>query len=177
MLRPPYLLCAFWLLCPVTAVAQQPPAVRSFEQLRTTVPRVASDSGLQLRVRWRTEAPVADPTETNSQFDLVSLQAVDVPVRPERAPQISSATLVLVGVDDAGQELDWRVMRDPRIVRSELNSDYTLKSEKLYYVDISFMVVLPDTPALTSLRLYSVRSRNGQLVAVALGTLAVRRAK
>ena len=68
-------------------------------------------------------------------------------------------------------------MRDPRIVRSELNSDYTLKSEKLYYVDISFMVVLPDTPALTSLRLYSVRSRNDRLVAVALGTLAVRRAK
>ena len=96
---------------------------------------------------------------------------------PERAPQISSATLVLVGVDDAGQELDWRVMRDPRIVRSELNSDHMLKSEKLYYVDISFTVVLPDTPALTGLRLYSVRSRNGQLVADALGTLAVRRAK
>ena len=73
MLRPPYLLCAFWLLCPMTAVAQQPPAVRSFEQLRITVPRVASDTGLQLRVRWRTEAPVADPTGRKAhQADRVS---------------------------------------------------------------------------------------------------------
>jgi hypothetical protein len=171
------LVIAFSLMCPLAAVAQQAPAVRSYASLRTEVPRIATDTGLQLRIRWRTDAPVADPTETASHFDLISLQAVDVPVRPDRAPQISSATLILVAVDAAGQEVDWRVVRDPRIVRSELTGEDTLKSEQLYYLDISFTIVLPDTPGLTGLRVYSVRSRSGELVIVPLGFLTLRGAK
>lgn len=177
MLRRLSFLCVLSLLWPLTAGAQPSSDVRSFESLRATVPRLTSDTGLQLRIRWRTGAPVADPTETTSQFDLSSAQPVDTPVRPERAPQVSGSTLAIVALDEAGQELDWRVLRDPRVVRSELSGDETLKSERLYYLDISFTVVVPDEPALASLRLYAVRSRNGQLVAVPLGTLAVRRAK
>ena len=172
-----YLLCAIPLLYATSVAAQPAPALRTFESLQRTVPRIAAQTGLHLRLRWRTDAVIADPAQTRNQFDVVWARPVSVQVRPERAPEVSGATLALVSIGDDGQELDWRVMRDPRVVRSELAPDDTLKSDKLYYRDISFTLLLPDIPALAGIRIYTVHSRDGQLVASPLGTVAVRRAK
>ena len=171
-----YLLCAIPLLSASPAAAQTALAIRSFENLRT-VPRISAATGLQLRVRWRTEATVADPAQTRNQFDVVWARPVGVEVRPERAPEVSGATLALVSVGADGQELDWRVMRDPRVVRSELAPDETLKSDQLYYRDISFTLLLPDVPALAGLRIYTLHSLDGRLVASPLGSVTVRRAQ
>ena len=172
-----YLLCAIPLFCATSAAAQEAPAIRTLENLQRTVPRTTARTGLQLRIRWRTEAVVADPARTRNQFDVVWARPVGVQVRPERAPEVSGATLALVSIGDDGQELDWRVMRDPRVVRSELAPGDTLKSDKLYYRDISFTLLLPDLPALAELRIYTLQSVGGQVVASPLGTVAVRRAR
>ena len=172
-----YLLCAIPLSYGTSVAAQPAPAIRTFENLQRTVPRIAAPAGLQLRLRWQTDLTVADPRRTRNQFDVVWARPLNLQVRPERAPEVAGATLALVSVSADGQELDWRVIRDPRVVRSELADDDTLKSDKLYYRDISFTLLLPDTPGLAGLHIYTVHTLDGQLMASPLGTVVVGRGK
>ena len=145
---------------------------RTFEVLRRTVRQASAPSVLQVRVRWTTGAPVVDPTRTDNRFDLLSVQRMPSAVRPDRAPQLTSNSLVVVAVDAMNRELDWRILADPRVVRAEAGPDERLAGERLYYVEIDLVIVVPDLPGIAGLRVYRPQS-NGSGELRLVGTVAL----
>jgi hypothetical protein len=157
----------------VPAVAQTSPS-RTFDELRRAVPQAQADRVLQLRVRWHTAEPTADPARTENRFALISASAVPGSLRRDRAPQVSSTSLVAVSLDGDGRELDWRTLMDPRVVRAEASETAELTGQRLYYLEIDVLLQVPDLPQTSRIRLYSVRAENGRAVLDPLGTVDVR---
>jgi hypothetical protein len=93
-------------------------------------------------------------------------------VRPDRAPQLTSSSLVVVAVDAMNREVDWRILADPRVVRAEAGPDARLAGERLYYVDIDLVIVVPDLPGIAALRVYRPQS-NGSGELRLVGTVAL----
>jgi hypothetical protein len=176
MTAPPVRLAAFALAtaaCAATALAQSAPS-RTFDDLRHAVVQAQSGTALQLRVRWDTAEPTANPATTENRFTLVTTEQVAGSLRRDRAPQVSSTSLVAVSLDADGRELDWRTLSDPRVVRAEATDTAELSGDRLYYLEIEFLVQVPDLPETSRLRFYSVRAENGRAVLDTLGTVGVR---
>jgi hypothetical protein len=155
------------------AHAQTAPS-RLFDELRQTVAQAQADTTLQIRLRWQTAEPTANAANTDNRFMVVSAEPVAGALRRDRAPQVSSTSLVVVSLDREGRELDWRTLSDPRVVRAEATNTAELRGDRLYYLEIEFLVQIPDLPDLTRLRLYSVRAVNGRAMLDALGTVDIR---
>ena len=49
-----------------------------------------------------------------------------------------------------------------------------MSGDRLYYLEIDFLVQVPDLPETSHLRLYSVRAENGRAALDSLGTVGVR---
>ena len=132
---------------------------RTFGDLRASVAQANAPSGVQVRLRWLTAEPVVNPAQTENLFEVLSIQPVGAAVRAERSPQVVSTSLVVISVDDMGRELDWRIVADPRVVRAEASSGSTLRDDRLYYVDIEFVLVIPDLSAIAQLHIYRASGR------------------
>jgi hypothetical protein len=141
--------------------AAQSLAVRTLADLRSEVRQQTAPAALQVRLRWITDDPVENPSRTGNRFDVVSVERVQSRVRPDRSPQVGSTSLIIVSQDHSGQELDWRVVADPRVVRSEGETSPVLSGRVLYYLDADLRLLLPDLPGITRLTLYKVRSQRG----------------
>lgn len=152
-------------------------AARTFADLRRDVPQVTASIALQIRVRWLTAEPVADPTRTDSRFEVLSQERVRASVRTERSPQVSSTSLIIVSHDGSGRELDWRIVADPRLVRSEGGTGTVLTGEHLYYLDAHLRLVIPDLPGLTRLSIYRVRSQGAATLLDIVGSIELPPAK
>jgi hypothetical protein len=172
----PFPLAALVLLLAATAVpvAAQTAPVRAFDELYRSVGQAQADGVLQLRLRWHTAEPTANPARTQNRFELIAAEHVPGSLRRDRAPQVSSTSLVAVSLDDAGRELDWRTLIDPRVVRAEASAGGQLTGERLYYLEIDVILQVPDLPQTSQVRLYSVRAENGRAVLDPLGTVGVR---
>jgi len=154
-------------------VSAQPSPARTFEALRQAVSQAQADAVLQARVLWNTDIATVNAADAKNRFTLTSAETVAGSLRRDRAPQVSSTSLVIVSQDDAGRELDWRVMQDPRVVRAEATRTDTVNGERLYYVDIDLLLQLPALPETSQLAIYSVRAVGGQPVLDLLGTVRV----
>jgi hypothetical protein len=153
------------------AGAQEPAGMRTVDEFRRSVPQAMARMALQVRVRWTTDAPSADAAKTANHFHLISARSVRVSIRPERAPEIGPATLLIASVTDDDREVDWRLVPDPRIVRAELGDDAQLRSKRLYYLDIEFVALLPQLERVTQLRVYGVQRAKVGLIATPLGAV------
>ena len=159
--------------CAAMALAQSAPS-RSFDELRQFVAQAQADAALQVRLRWQTARPTANPALTENRFELVAVGSTAGSLRRDRAPQVSSTSLIAISLDSAGRELDWRAFADPRVVRAEASSDAELTGERLYYLETDLLLHVPDLPDTTQIDLYSVRAENGRAVLDRLGTVGVR---
>jgi hypothetical protein len=172
----PFPLAALVILLAVTAVpaAAQTAPVRAFDELHRSVGQAQADAVLQLRLRWYTAEPTANPARTANRFELLAAESVPGSLRRDRAPQVSSTSLVAVSLDGGGRELDWRTLTDPRVVRAEASGGGQLTGERLYYLEIDVLLQVPDLRQTSRVRLYSVRAENGRAVLDPLGTVDVR---
>ena len=98
-------------------------APRSFRGL---VSDVAQVRGVQ-RVRQLRIATVAAEADTEGDaeppiFALLEQRVVPGGLRRERFPQLSYDQFVVVVRDAAGRELDWRLVRNPAIVRADVTA-------------------------------------------------------
>ena len=168
---------ATWLVvlivaAPVLAAAQGK-GPWSFDELRTTVPQLQADAVLQVRVRWQTAKPSRHPESADSRFELVSVISQQTPIRPDRAPQVDSTSLIAVSLDANGRALDWRVLADPRIVRAEASETGRLEGRRLYRTDADLWVHVPDDAAIASVHLYAVRAASGRAALAWLGSVTL----
>jgi hypothetical protein len=160
-------------VCAAMALAQSAPS-RPFDELRQSVAQAQAGAALQVRLRWQTARPTVNPALTENRFELVAVEPRAGSLRRDRAPQVSSTSLVVVSRDRAGRELDWRAFADPRVVRAEASNGAELTGERLYYLDTDLLLHVPDLPDTRQIDLYSVRSENGRAVLDPLGTVTIR---
>jgi hypothetical protein len=146
---------------PTAFGAAQSVPLRTLADLRSEVRQQTAPAALQVRLRWATDDPVENPSRTGNRFEVVSVERVQSRVRPDRSPQVGSTSLIVVSQDHSGQELDWRVVADPRVVRSEGQTSPVLSGQVLYYLDADLRLLLPDLPGITRLTLYKARSHGG----------------
>ena len=144
-----------------TSLSAQNGPRRSFDQLQAAVPQASTADALQIRVRWLADQPVPNPADTGNQFQIVAIERVSPGPHLDSRPQVTPQILVVVTVDRAGVERDWRIVQDPRVVRSESDSLGALRGETLYYLDTELLLVVPALPDGARLQLYKVFSRDG----------------
>jgi hypothetical protein len=157
-----------------SVVSAQGPVERRFDDLRREVAQVNTSSALSVRLRWMTGAPVADPAQTQSKFEVLSTEEVTGTVRAERAPQLGRNSLVVVSVDAGERELDWRIVADPRLVRAEAEADRPDRGEPLYYLDADLRLLLPNLADTTHIRIYTARRGNPEAPLRLLATMPIR---
>jgi hypothetical protein len=145
---------------------------RAFDELRTTPPGSATRA-LQIRLRWITQEPVANPAHTRSLFEVISIQRFATRSGAPRTSEVGPETLVVVGEDLDGRELSWRIIVDPRVVRSESSSARALGGGRLVYLQTELLFVLPDVSGTARIRVYKPRSESGRVVLDALGAAVI----
>jgi hypothetical protein len=157
------------VLCAASA-AQTPP--RDFDELRAVAPGSAPRT-MQVRVRWTTAEPTPNPAHTRNRFDPLSIERLAIPALAPRSTLAGPDTLVVVGEDEQGRELSWRVIADPRLVRAESATAPVLDGTRLLYLDSDLLFALPDIEGTARIRVYKPRTRDGRVVLDALGTVAI----
>jgi len=132
----------------------------------------------EVRVRWDAYfgAPVPQVmvgTEQPSNFfTLIERRGVPGALPRQRNPELSSDQIVVVAVDVKGQEIDWQLIPDPRILRAEHPGPTgELSGEVLHHAETELLITLPDDPAIRELRLYHPRWTGTAFVLDLLGTI------
>ena len=109
----------------VVAPAQVRPAPVTFAVLREA-PQNPGPSR-----EWTVELPAAAAGEL-AQLQPPQFRVLRIAKVPERDPQISDDSLVVVAVDAAGATLDWQIIADPRVIRAESpDADGLLSGQRL----------------------------------------------
>ena len=123
------------------------PPVRSFNALVEEVPQVPHTSFRRLRLRRDTAG-----------FDVVGNFKVEGRLRQERFPELSHDRLVIVVEDADGRELDWRMVRNPSILRAEApGPDGRLQGTVVELAHMELSVGVPAIEGAEFLRLYQPR--------------------
>jgi len=165
---------------PASSGVEQSPAqaqgARTFDELERSIgPQDAVAADLQIRVRWRTVDPVANPAQTINQFELTSVAEVGGTPAP-RWPRLHGNSMVVVSENREGRALAVRVITDPRAVRSESPQGRApvLRGETLYYLDADLLFVVPSVADTARIRFFKPRIINGVAVLDELGAVDVR---
>ena len=112
----------------------------------------------QLSVRWQSSDASGGKLEKQQPHGLVTL--VDSKKRSgslprERSLELSTNQILIIALDQKGRLLWWRLMLDPRLVRSETpGPGGVISGEDYYLTKTDFMIEYPDDAGIKELRLY-----------------------
>jgi len=151
-------------------------------------PRIAqadaptNGSSVEIRMRWDADAGappqvIAGTTQyaAANVFGVTATRKVMRPVPRHRAPQLSLDQILVVAFDARGQQVDWALLLDPRIIRAEASRLVGESADQvLLRSTTEFTVVLPDYPAATELRFYHPRWTGAVFALEVLGTVSFR---
>jgi hypothetical protein len=135
----------------------------------------------ELRVSWdvvgapaTTERSLA-PGPPPSPFTLLGRQRANGPLPRQRNPELSAEQIVVVAEDVQGQAIDWQLMSDPRILRSEgSQTNGELAGQVLQHSSTELLITIPDDPAIVRLQFYHPRWNGSEFALDPLGTIPVR---
>ncbi len=136
-----------------------PPASRSFRSLVSEVSQVRDVQFVrELQLEWnRADASGAGDGGTQA-FTLVDERVVPGGLRRERRPQLSYDRLVVVVRDSLGRELDWRLIRNPAILRAEVpGPDGRLTGRVIELDAVELSIAIPNIAAADHIELYRPR--------------------
>jgi hypothetical protein len=119
----------------------------------------------EVRVQWSTSPPLPPGTSADrlgppgSQlFSILSRQTMSGRLPRQREPELNSDQVVIIARDSNGKILDWQVVPDPRLVRSEgLGPAGELSGRVFYRERADFLFTLPDEPGITRIDFYHPR--------------------
>ena len=141
------------------ATQGEPPSFRSFRSLVSGVGQV-SDAELvrELRIAWSETSPPpgADVAAREPRaLALIDQRVVAGRLRRERFPQLSQDRLVVVVQDAAGDELDWRLVPNPALVRAEApGPDGRLQGRVLELDSVELSIAIPAIQGAHEILLY-----------------------
>lgn len=147
------------LVAAACAAAQPMPAARAFGTLKANVSQVSNGNlTRELRIHWtapRASTQGASTTSPNS-FKLLGQVRFSGAPRRERQPEPSANDLVIVVQDSSGNDLDWRIIPNPRLIRSEIPDRSGLLSGQLIERDeVELLVYVPDIDGAERIQIFS----------------------
>jgi hypothetical protein len=165
------------LLAAACAAAQPMPAARAFGTLKANVPQVSNGNlTRELRIHWtapRSSTQGASTSSTNS-FTLLGQVRFSGAPRRERQPEPSANDLVIVVQDAAGRDLDWRIIPNPRLIRSETPDRSGLLSGQLIERDeVELLVYVPDVAGAERIQIFSPVWNGQEFTLAPLGQLTI----
>jgi hypothetical protein len=126
---------------------------------------VYAQTSQEVRVRW--DAYVGAPSEVvpgaGEYLPANVLTVIDRRQFPgsaprQRAPELSSDQVLVVALDAGGQQRDWALIPDPRIIRAEVpGPSGELSGQVLHRSTAEFTVTFSDDPGIAQLRFYHPR--------------------
>lgn len=179
-------LCGAVILATVTLHGQATPAPQRAATDLGAIPTASASATQELTVQWTPYpgapgaviAPGVRPAA--AEFVLLERRAVPGDLPRPRNPQLSSDQLVAIGVDADGRELDWQLVKDPRLIRAEsATADGRLSGQVLHRTDAEFLLTVPAGNSFTTIRIYEPSWTGSQYLlryvgAIDLGQPAVR---
>lgn len=169
---------AILLVASVTPGAAQQRALttRSFQGLRLQVAQTTQMRGvLELRARWSPVSAQQRAQQVRDSFVLLDQRAQAGTLRRERRPELSADRLVVISVDSAGRELDWRLVINPRLVRAEVPGPDGRLSGGTFESPADLQFAIPDLPQIESVDIYQpVWTADGYVLSP-LGTVRLTR--
>jgi hypothetical protein len=143
--------------------------LRTFEDLTRALPQAVAPTSREVRIRWTTLGSSGD---TDSRLRVRAARRVDAALTRDRRPEVSSNSVVVVTLDAAGRELDWRAMLDPRVLRDESTPPHGPDKGRVHLrADTELLVSIPDVPGAVRLRIYVVRPVDGRAALEEVGTV------
>jgi hypothetical protein len=147
-----------------------------------TLPSADTQTYKQIRVRWQSSvalsSPDANKLEQRSSPGVVSLMnsiRLDGILPRERSLELSTNQILVVALDENRGLRWWKLLLDPRLVRSEtVAPSGEIHGEDLYRPRVEFIVECPDDPGIRELRFYHPSWTGQDFRLEALGTLPVR---
>src|SRR6266480_118630 len=146
------------------------------------VPIRDGDTYKELRVRWQSSGTSAQTGSAN--LLQIPTSGVLTPLASknkngalprERSFELSTNQILIIGVDRNAELRWWRLLLDPRLVRSETPAPTgEISGEEYYLRSIDFIINYPDDPEIRELRVYHPlwTGKNFQLELIS--TLAVK---
>ena len=147
------------LVAAACASAQTPLPARPFSSLKANVAQASgSNETRELRLQWT--APRAGAADAASRppgtFKLLGQTRFSGAPRRERQPEPSANDLVIVVQDSSGRDLDWRIVPNPRLVRSETpDRDGLLSGRIIERDEVEMLVYIPDIPGADRIQIFS----------------------
>ncbi len=132
--------------------AQVAPAPVPFAALREVQPAPSASR------EWRITLRPAASGENLAQLPSPTSRQLAIARVPDRDPQLTSDSLVVLAVDASGNTLDWQIIHDPRIVRAESpGADGLLSGRKLMSETAEVRAVLGAADQTIELRVFLPR--------------------
>ena len=147
------------LVAAACAAAQPMPAARAFDTLKANVSQVSNGNlTRELRIHWTAPRAATQGASTSSpnSFKLLGQVRFSGAPRRERQPEPSANDLVIVVQDSSGNDLDWRIIPNPRLIRSETPDRSGLLSGQLIERDeVELLVYVPDIAGAERIQIFS----------------------
>jgi hypothetical protein len=139
------------------------------------------ESQLEIRIDWNAyigAPPMAVPaliqhTSADS-FSLIGQRQIAGHAPRQRAPELSSDQILIVVLDDQGDQRDWILIPDPRIIRAESPGPTgELSGQTLEKSQAEFLVAIPRGLLAAKLKFYHPNWNGKEYSLELLGTLAL----
>jgi hypothetical protein len=123
-----------------------------------TIARSADEFRLRLNMQIddSTLKPARVQPAPNEQVTVLERRRISGQVPRQRNVELSSQHLVVIGLDENGQEIARVVVPDPRQIRAEIfdSSGEIVSNELIYQEHAELLLVFPDDPRLRKLKFY-----------------------
>lgn len=146
------------------------------------LPSLDAQTYNQIRVRWQSSVALSSPDANKLEkqpssgvVSLVNSISRNGVVPRERSFELSTNQILVVALDVNRGLRWWKLLLDPRLVRSEtVAPSGEIHGEELYRPKVEFIVECPDDPRIRELRFYHPSWTGRDFRLEALGALPVR---
>lgn len=130
---------------------------------------------LELRVQIGPPMTTLRAGDTSRAVTLLGRAAKPGTMRRERRPELGPHQLVIVVVDEAGTQLDWRSIADPRVVRVEsADASGRLSGQVITNPSAEFTLRVPDIPGAARVRIFQTITGDDGFALAAVGEVRLR---
>jgi hypothetical protein len=148
----------------------------------TTLPSADTQTHTQIRVRWQSSVALNSPDANKLErrpspgvVSLVNSVSRDGVVPRERSLELSANQILVVALDENRGLRWWKLLLDPRVVRSEtVAASGEIHGEDLYRPRVEFTVECPNDRSIRELRFYHPSWTGREFRLESLGALPVR---
>jgi hypothetical protein len=156
-------------------------AIRTFVAPALQTEPIVAESQAEVRVRWESggnlqflnAAEMKQKMGTGA-FSVVELRKMEGLAPRQRMPELSSNQILIAVLDKEGNQIDWVLIPDPRIIRAESpGPNGELSGQILYRSDAEFLVPISQGISAAGIKIYQPHWSGEEFTLDLLGTISL----